>query len=59
MDLYLKERGWTWRFAPSNEMERLHSQSWRELRQLIKLHGAKALIRAIQYIETEKTQRSD
>jgi hypothetical protein len=32
---------------------RLHPQSWHELRQLVKLHGARDLRRAIDKIESE------
>jgi hypothetical protein len=37
-------------------MERLHPQSWKELRQLVKLHGSKALINAIILIEEQAKQ---
>lgn len=33
--------------------ERLHPQSWRELRQLVKLHGAPAIMRAVAEIAGE------
>lgn len=35
-------------------VERLHPQSWRELRQLVRLHGARALVRAIAKLEREE-----
>jgi len=38
----------------AKDMERLHPQSWRELRQLVKLHGSKALLRAIQQLEEQE-----
>jgi len=52
----LKERkhNVSWRSEQPKDMERLHPQSWQELRQLVKLHGAQALIRAIQHIEDHK-----
>jgi hypothetical protein len=46
----------TWRYVPIKEMERLHPQSWRELRQLVVLHGAKAVMRAVQHIEEEHSE---
>jgi hypothetical protein len=44
----------TWRFKQARDMERLHPQSWRELRQLVLLHGVKAIQRALQHIEEEQ-----
>ena len=52
-----EQRSWryqSWRHQQAKNMERLHPQSWRELRQLVKLHGAKALVRAIQHIEEQE-----
>ena len=36
------------------EKPRLHPESWRELRQLIELHGAEELIRAIRWADKER-----
>lgn len=50
----------SWRFQQTKDMPRLHPQSWRELQQLVKLHGAKALIRAIQHLtEQENSNGQD
>ena len=43
----------TWKHQQAKDMERLHPESWRELRQLVLLHGIKAIQRAIQHIESE------
>ena len=51
--------GQSWRGQVSKDMERLHPQSWRELRQLLKLHGGRALRRAIQYLEEEQQQTKE
>ena len=34
---------------------RLHPQSWRDLRQLVFLHGVEDIIRAVQYLAEPKT----
>jgi hypothetical protein len=44
----------SWRHQLAKDMERLHPQSWRELRQLVKLHGGKALLRAIRQLEEQE-----
>lgn len=50
----------SWRLQQVKDMPALHPQSWRELRQLVKLHGAKALIRAIQHLtEQENSSGQD
>jgi hypothetical protein len=44
---------------PAKAIERLHPQSWKELRQLVKLHGAQAIIRAVRHIAAEWKARPD
>ena len=49
----------TWLHHQAKDMQRLHPQSWRDLRQLVKLHGARAIMRAVQYIEHDMEHGED
>jgi hypothetical protein len=43
------------RFKQTGESRpRLHPQSWQELRQLVKLHGANAVLEAVRIIQREQ-----
>lgn len=44
------------RLARLGTPPRLHPQSWRELRQLVKLHGAEAIFDALRIIVKEKSK---
>ena len=49
----------SWRHEQAKDMERLHPQSWWQLRQLVLLHGAKAIRRAVQAIEDLERERME